>query len=150
MTTSTMRSRSEEAEYAAPERAFDLPAEDMEHLDARGLRWETVREGQGHWLLLHGFPVPHGYNVASVTLALMIPSSYPSAELDMFWVHPVLTLNSSRTLPQTQSRAMIRGLSFQRWSRHRSAENPWRSGIDSLATHLGIVEECLARETSGG
>ena len=150
MTTSVTQIGNEEADSAVLERAFDLPEEDVEHLDARGLRWETVREGRSQWLLLQEFPVPDAYNLTSVTLGLMIPSSYPSAELDMFWVHPVLTLNSGRTLPQTQSRATIRGLSFQRWSRHRSPENPWRSGIDNLATHLGIVEECLAREVSGG
>lgn len=150
MTTLATTSRSEEAEEAVLERAFDLPAEDVEHLDARGLRWETVREGRSQWLLLCGFPVPHGYNVTSATLGLMIPSSYPSAPLDMFWLRPFLTLASGRSLAQTQSRAAIRGMSFQRWSRHRSAENPWRPSIDNVATHLGIVEECLAREITGG
>lgn len=138
-----------EAGEPDPERAFHLPSEDVEHLDARGLRWETVREGQSQWLLLHGFAVPPGYNVTSATLGLMIPSSYPSAQLDMFWVYPALTLSSGRTLAQTQSRATVRGLTFQRWSRHRSAENPWRPGIDNVSTHLGIIEECLAREVVG-
>ena len=55
-------------------------------------------KGRANGSSLHGFPVPHGYNVTSATLGLMIPSSYPSAHLDMFWVHPVLTLTSGRAL----------------------------------------------------
>jgi len=28
---------------------------------------------------------------------------------------------------------------FQRWSRHRTAANPWREGIDDISTHLLLV-----------
>jgi hypothetical protein len=38
------------------------------------------------------------------------------------------------------------GKSFQRWSRHRTAENPWRIGRDNLGTHIILVEDWLARE----
>ena len=50
-------------------RGFDLPEEDREHLDARGLPWETVSEKDNQWLLIHDFPIPEGYSHRSVTAA---------------------------------------------------------------------------------
>ena len=44
----------------------------------------------------------------------------------------------------------IMGQEFQRWSRHRTGQNPWRPGIDNLHTHLSLVEEWLLREVNRG
>ena len=125
---------------------FQLPEEDAEHLEARGLPWETVIEGRLRWLLVHEFAIPEGYRTSRATLALLIPASYPTAQIDMFFLSPFLELTSGRTIPQTQTRQTIRGRIYQRWSRHRTQDNPWRPDIDNLATHLALVEECLARE----
>ena len=38
------------------------------------------------------------------------------------------------------------GKTWQRWSRHRTPANPWRPGLDNLATHFGLVEEWFGRE----
>jgi len=140
----------EAAEETVVRKEFDLPEEDVEHLDARGLPWETLVEGNAHWLLIHDFPVPEGYRMRKATMALMIPSTYPTTEINMFYVSPFLELTSGRAIRQTQSRSTIRGVTYQRWSRHRTGQNPWRPGIDNVATHLGVAEECLAREVPGG
>jgi len=131
-------------------REFDLPDDDAEHLDARGLPWETLREGNALWLLVHEFPVPAGYSHRLVTVALQIPGDYPTAEINMAYFAPDLALESGRSIRQIQARATVRGVSYQRWSRHRTPQNPWRPGLDSVATHLALVEEWLRREVPGG
>lgn len=131
-------------------REFDLPEDDAEHLDAKGLTWETLREGNALWLLLHEFPVPAGYNHRLVTVALQIPGDYPTAEINMAYFAPDLALESGRSIRQIETRATVRGVSYQRWSRHRTPQNPWRRGLDNVATHLALVEEWLRREVPGG
>ena len=53
-------------------RMFELPSFDTQYLATIGLDWETVVDGAGRWLLIHVWPVPAGYNVASTTVALQI------------------------------------------------------------------------------
>ena len=75
-------------------------------------------------------------------IAIEVPVSYPGAQLDMFYCHPPLALQSGAGIPQTQHLETITGLSFQRWSRHRQ----WDAARDTLATHLALVDESLRRE----
>ena len=35
---------------------------------------------------------------------------------------------------------------WQRWSRHRTAVNPWRRGYDCIETHVLLVDDWLERE----
>ena len=35
---------------------------------------------------------------------------------------------------------------FQQWSRHRTAQNPWRPGEDDLQSHVLLVEHWLCHE----
>lgn len=126
-------------------REFDLPEEDVEHLDARDLLWETVYDGKAQWLLLHEFPIPVGYNVKTATAAIRISANYPSAQLDMVYFRPALTLQGKRSIGALNM-THIAGEEFQRWSRHRTGANPWRPGVDNLHTHLALVEEWLLRE----
>lgn len=119
--------------------------------DARGLnlldhRWSTVIENGRRWLLLHDVALPPGYTVTQVTIAIEVPTAYPMAELDMFYCRPALARNDGRPIPQTQVTEHIRGESYQRWSRHRGSGSPWRSGVDSVITHLALVEASLVRE----
>ncbi|EIJ80119.1 hypothetical protein PB1_07157 [Bacillus methanolicus PB1] len=125
---------------------FDLPEEDQEHLVSRGLPWETVVEGQNHWLLIHDFPIPEGYNHRTATAAIQIPANYPTAGLDMVYFHPSLSRVDGTPIGATDYTMTIDHRAFQRWSRHRTGVNPWRPGVDHVATHLGLVEEWLLRE----
>ncbi|KPV43035.1 E2/UBC family protein [Alicyclobacillus ferrooxydans] len=128
-------------------RGFDLPEEDREHLDARGLPWETVSEKDNQWLLIHDFPIPEGYSHRSVMAAIRIPANYPTAGLDMVYFHPSLAREDGIRIPATtEGTVVIDGCSFQQWSRHRTAANPWRPEIDQISTHLSLVEEWLLRE----
>lgn len=127
-------------------RVFDLPEEDEEYLNARGLSWETVVEGRIQWLLVHGFPLPRGYNCDQATAAIQIPQNYPRAGLDMVFFYPRLSRPDGVSINRTEGTATICNLVFQRWSRHRTQENPWREGLDNVSTHLALVEEWLLRE----
>ncbi len=41
---------------------------------------------------------------------------------------------------------LIDGRQFQRWSRHRTPGNPWRSGVDDIEAHIILVKHWLERE----
>ena len=126
---------------------FALPAEDIEYLAARGLKWETVRDGKAQWLFVHEFPIPPGYNVSQATAGVRIAPGYPDVQIDMVYFRPALSL--PRGIPiGALSKTVIIGTEFQQWSRHRTAENPWRPGVDNLHTHLSLVEEWLWRKVN--
>jgi hypothetical protein len=126
-------------------RQFDLPEADVEHLEVRGLPWETLKEGDARWLIVRDYPVPEGYNVRSAVLALRIPPSYPDDQIDMVYFDPPLALASGRGIGAL-SAVLLDGKQFQQWSRHRTGANPWRPGLDDIAFHLLQVDSWLARE----
>lgn len=127
-------------------RDFDLPEEDEQHLNTRGLPWETIHENNQQWLVIDNFSVPQGYNHSSVSLAIMIPGNYPTAGFDMVYFYPALSRIDRVHIPATESTATIRNCVFQRWSRHFTPKNPWRPEVDNVSTYLSIIEEWLARE----
>lgn len=129
-----------------PRRDFHMLPVDERHLDALGMTWSTLIDQGRRWLVIEGFQLPEGYNVASVQLAVEVPSSYPASEIDMFYVSPALVLNSGRTIEQTQVTETIAARPFQRWSRHRGQQSPWMPGIDNLVTHLALIESALLKE----
>lgn len=123
-----------------------LPAEDREFLNkVHGQNWETVSDGGNLWLLMHEYPIPAGYDHSKVTLALLIPAMYPDVQIDMAYCYPALSLSSGRTIPNLLQQ-QINGKQFQGWSRHRTAENPWRLGIDDVSGHLTLVQHWFERE----
>jgi hypothetical protein len=126
-------------------RHFRLPETDEEYLKGLGLRWETVLDGNMRWLLIHGWRAPTGYNHAIVTLALLIPENYSDAQIDMVYFKEHLARADGRPIAQLTNQ-QICGTAWQRWSRHRTTANPWRAGIDDIASHLGLVDEWLSRE----
>lgn len=130
-------------------RQFLLPEADRDHLDVRELEWETIVEAGVRWLLLHAFPVPEGYNHRTVIVAVMISACYPEAPLDMAYFYPHLARTDGRAIGALSSQ-IIDGKNFQRWSRHRTGQNPWRPGVDDLAAHLALVEHWLEREFNKG
>ena len=126
-------------------RQFRLPEGDEEGLEARGLPWEAVVEGQSRWLLIHDFPIPAGYNLGAATAALRIPPSYPDDQIDMVYFSPALALVGGLAVGALSS-TTIDGKPYQQWSRHRTPANPWRPGLDDVGTHLLQVESWLVRE----
>jgi len=129
-------------------RDFRLPTTDEEYLDALGLPWETAKDGGSLWLLIHDWKVPSGYKVERVSLAMLIPPQYSDAQIDMVYFKPALARADGQPI-RNLSPQMICGDTWQRWSRHRTGQNPWRPGIDDVASHLGLVDEWLRREFGG-
>ncbi|WP_027168941.1 multiubiquitin domain-containing protein [Mesorhizobium sp. WSM3224] len=128
---------------------FKLLPTDEKGLAALGLSWETVIEGGHRWLVMRSYSVPTGYNHAAVTMALDIPSSYPAAEIDMFYCSPRLERTNGRPIPQTEANATICGMSFQRWSRHRGPASRWKPSVDNVLSHLALVDSALLQEVEG-
>jgi hypothetical protein len=129
------------AQEAPPaRRTFRLPEEDEDYLRSLGLRWETIKDGNVLWLLLHDYPIPVGFNVSNATVAIRV-EGYPPAKLDMASFLPNLSKNSGTIIPSLSIQA-IDGSQYQQWSRHYS----WREGEDSLVTHILKVKEWLLDE----
>ncbi len=126
-------------------RQFQFGEEDEECLAARGLSWETLIEGNTRWMIIHGYPVPEGYNHRVVDAALRIPPSYPDDQIDMVYFQPGLSLTSGRAIVALTP-LIIDGKQYQQWSRHRTPQNPWRPGLDNISTHLLQVDSWLERE----
>lgn len=127
-------------------REFALPPEDQAFLDGYGRPWEAILDGSP-WVLIHDFCSQHpGYNEAAVTVAIRIETGYPTAPLDMVYVHPPLRRLDGQPLGATDVSQAIQGLSYQRWSRHYTGQNPWVVGIDGIERHVLSIEEWFRRE----
>jgi hypothetical protein len=122
---------------------FSLPSDDITFLDNNSFLWEAIVQ-QSNWLLIKKHPVPEGYNVLSVDIALLIPPAYPAAEIDMAYFYPPLEKKSGRPIGATSTQ-MIDEKNFQRWSRHRQP-GEWRPGLDDISTHLLLVNNWLVND----
>lgn len=125
--------------------AFQLAEEDEECLAALGLKWEAIIENGTKWLVFPEYPIPEGYNHRVAAAALRIKPSYPDDDIDMVYFHPALALTSGNAIGQLSPLALD-GKQYQQWSRHRTAANPWRPGLDNVCTHLLQVTTWLERE----
>lgn len=133
------------SEPTPPRRAFSLPEEDQEYLLSLGLPWETIKDGETAWLLLHDHPVPAGYNAGKTTVAVSISRGYPPTALDMVYFKPALARLDGKPIHALADQN-IDGLTYQRWSRHYG----WRAGEDSLITHHLRIKEWLETELGRG
>lgn len=128
-----------------------LPARDIKELQRRALSWEMHKEGQFHWVILHNYPLPEGYQVTQAKLAVQISAGYPAAPLDMVYVQPPLRRLDAKTIPATTTTVVLQGLRFQRWSRHRDMRtSPWNPNVDGLATHLALADNWFEQEMHRG
>ena len=126
-------------------RQFDLLPQDREFLDEFGLSWETIVDGS-QWVLVHDFPTHEGYNHPCATAAIRLETGYPRTELNMVYFFPALARIDGKMIGATEATQAIDGKTFQRWSRHRTKQNPWKVDRDNLGTHVFLVEDWLARE----
>lgn len=127
-------------------RQFSLSPEDEKFLEEFGLPWETIAEGAQRWVLIHSFPTHAGYNHSAVTIAVRFETGYPQSQLDMVYVFPALARTDGGQIGQVNSAQPLDAKSFQRWSRHRTAEGPWVAGVDNLESHVMLIEEWFVRE----
>lgn len=126
-------------------RAFALPEQDTEFLNAGKWEWETTLEGNKRWLIIRDFPIPDGYTVSLADVALLITPGYPTGQLDMAYFYPALQ-RSDKVGIKALANQPIEGKPYQRWSRHYTSQNPWRPGVDDISTHLSLVTHWLKRE----
>lgn len=127
-------------------RQFRLPAEDESFLDALGLPWETVTVTKQQWLLVFGEKIPAGYTVGEADVAILIAPGYPPNKLDMAYFFPPLTRTNGRAPERSDGRVTIDGKAWQGWSHHRTNDNPWMPGEDSVESHYFYMRAWLTDE----
>jgi hypothetical protein len=127
-------------------RDFSLPPGDVAYLDASHPGWQTIRDGAASWLILPSYTVPTGYNVSQATAALRLEAGYPDTQIDMVFFCPFLSRVDGVAIGATGGQVTVIGTAYQQWSRHRTAENPWRAGIDDIESHMLLVKHWLERE----
>lgn len=125
---------------------FALLEKDKHHLDKLGILWETIIDEGRRWLIIRDYALVDGYNYERVDIASEIPTNYPDAAIDMFYVFPALTLSNGGNIIKTESTVNICGKSYQRWSRHLRGKTIWDPLTDSVITHLAVIDESLLRE----
>ena len=126
--------------------AFALLPSDDEGLAQRGLEPRRLIERGRRWLIFVDYRLPKGLSPKAILLAIEIPSSYPRAEIDMFYCCPAVHRVDGKGIPQTQVSERIAGKVFQRWSRHRGALSQWDPTTDTVLTHLALVDAALLAE----
>jgi hypothetical protein len=124
---------------------FRMPEADETYLNNLGLQWEALLDSGNRLIIIHGWKVPPGYNHAAVSVALLIPANYADSQIDMVYLKQHLVRLDGKPIGALAG-FTIGGATWQRWSRHRTEANPWRIGVDDVASHLGLVDEWLRRE----
>jgi len=119
-------------------REFHMPEHDVIYLESLELPWETVNESGMQWVIIHNFPLPAGYNLNEVSVAIKIETGYPRAPIDMAYFFPAISRLDGKTINATTVQPIC-NKQYQRWSRHRTGQNPWRDDIDDLSTHMSLV-----------
>lgn len=127
-------------------RNFDLPQEDIDFLERMKLDWEAIREGSTQWLLIHDYELPCGYEQENVSVAFLIPNTYPNGALDMAFYYPHITRVDKKQINRANHLQHIDGKSWQRWSRHRTNENQWDPELDSILTHFELMDSWIKNE----
>lgn len=124
---------------------FRMPEADEAYLNHLGLQWEALLDSGNQLIIIHGWKIPPGYNHAEVSLALLIPANYADSQIDMVYFKQHLARVDAKPIGALTG-FTIAGAAWQRWSRHRTNTNPWRIGVDDVASHLALVDEWLRRE----
>jgi hypothetical protein len=113
-----------------------LPEIDERYLSEKGIKWAM---STGGYLLLEGITVStEKFDRATADVMIRVPTGYPMAALDMFYVSPELKLKDGSHPPAANVFEEHCGRRWQRFSRHLNAV-PWRPGVDGLRSFLALV-----------
>jgi hypothetical protein len=122
---------------------------DKQWLEAQGYRFSIYVEGSNNLLVIQNYVLPPGFDPQTVELLLVVPSTYPDGQLDMWWIHPPVVFAQTRVEPaNAQVRQAFPGYApepsrqWQRFSRHPQ----WRAGVDDLRSYLRALQSTLANE----
>jgi hypothetical protein len=116
-----------------------LPELDRDYLAEKEWDFEVTADAGGTlYLVVHNFSFPR-YVPNGADLLIIIPASYPNAQLDMFWTNPDVKLpNGDWPQAGTHHEEYV-GRSWQRWSRHNTQQ--WRPGVDSLRSFFAAMRK---------
>lgn len=119
-----------------------LPVKDREYLESKGIEYEEHEEGGQKGVILKARPLPAGrFDTEKADILILLPSGYPDAAPDMFYLSPWVKLTSGGRYPRKADNAFeFKGLSWQRWSRHN---REWRPGADGIWTMIKRVDFAL-------
>lgn len=123
---------------------MSLPQQDTLCLVERGFKHTVSLEANMTCVVLHGYPLPIGYDHTESDLLLRLSPGFPDVQPDMWWFDPAIRLQDGRTIKATEVMEHHLERSWQRWSRHLSS-GQWRSGIDSLESFLALIRKELER-----
>jgi Prokaryotic E2 family E len=121
-----------------------LPEPDTAYLSERGIAHEVVNESGMTCVVLHGWPLPGGFDREIADLLLRLSPGYPDVHPDMWWFDPPVRLADGTSLPATNVVEQHLGRSWQRWSRHFT-NGQWQSGVDGLESYLALIRRDLER-----
>jgi hypothetical protein len=119
-----------------------LPARDREYFVSKGIEYEEHEECGQKGVILEARPLPTGrFDAEQADILILLPSGYPDAAPDMFYLLPWVKLTNGGRYPRAADQPFqFRGQSWQRWSRHN---REWRPGADGIWTMLKRVEFAL-------
>ena len=119
-----------------------LPSRDCEYLESKGIEYEEHEENGQKGVILKARLLPDGrFDVLQADVLILLPSGYPDAAPDMFYLLPWVKLVNGGRYPRCADQPFqFRCQSWQRWSRHN---NEWRPGADGIWTMLKRVEFAL-------
>ncbi|MES2822479.1 MAG: multiubiquitin domain-containing protein [Pseudomonadota bacterium] len=126
-------------------RQFRLPANDEMFLNGLNLIWEAVIDAGVRRVVIHDLPLPVGYTNNTVVVNMRIESGYPESQIDMAYFFPSIARANGKPINAISS-DIFDGKEWQRWSRHRTSENPWRPGLDNVGTHVAAIHTWLITE----
>lgn len=130
----------------SPQRVqFKLLPGDLAFVNSLQLRWEAVLDGKVMCVIIYGWPLPPGYNVVVADVHVPMTQGYPDTQIDMAHFAPALARRDGRSINRVSSMSFD-GREWQQWSRHRTANSPWRIGEDDLSSHMGYVFAWLEAE----
>lgn len=119
-----------------------LPEDDESYLNEKGFGWDVYADANGGFLVVRDYALdPERYQPDRADLMIRIPSQYPLAQLDMFYVAPEVRLKIGGYPQNADIFEEFLGKRWQRFSRHLA--QPWRVGIDGLPMFLALVHNEL-------
>lgn len=119
-----------------------LPSNDANYLNEKGITVEERDEGGQRAVVLKDYPLPAGkFDASAADVLILLPSGYPDAGPDMFYLQPWLKLADGGTYPRAADHPFdFLGLRWQRWSRHCY---DWRPGDDGIWTMVKRLDKAL-------
>ena len=121
---------------------LSLPSMDCTYLNQHTITHEMVQDGSQIGVILKAVKLPEGkFDHAVADVLILLPSGYPDASPDMFFLLPWVRLKTTGAYPAKADVAQnFNGQSWQRWSRHSSE---WRAGVDGLHTMIARARHAM-------